>query len=301
MQILIKSLLFCLLYQVINFPSSAQTINQSQLKLLEKAYHQKSLKKLDKFFDNWQKEIPPISDSELNTLKPIQQEAYRVFEAFYQPTQLENIGGYEFGSNNYKNLKYCVIQNRVNINTAMKIIFTSEDSIEVLDNLFQTRKIDSINDKGYFYRKNGKIALTSAGKDALDHSFYSQDSLVDSLSNLRPRINCIPMKIVFLSEKYDILLSQFLGEDYWRINGKGKIKSTGPSFKKQQFFRNYIKIWFANGWRLHSDPIISTISFDKTYSRALVRYSITYSNNDAILEKTNGQWEIKKIIFRSIE
>src|ERR1035438_1756411 len=70
----------------------AQYFNPRQLKLLEKAYHHRSLKKINTFFENLHKEIPAISDSEMKTLRPIQKEAYEVFKVYYKRSEERHVG-----------------------------------------------------------------------------------------------------------------------------------------------------------------------------------------------------------------
>jgi hypothetical protein len=292
MQVIFKSILFCILYQIINFPSSAQTINQTQLKLLENAYEQNDLKKLDKFFDNWHKEIPPISESELITLKPMQQETYKVFEAFYQPSHLENI---DF-NNIYKDVKYLLVQNSLKMYKTDMLIVTRNDSDNAFKYLVKNGMLDTILPNKYIERFDGLNRLTSDGWQLFDKLNQSSEISIDSIQNFRPKIDCEKKITLNLTKNYDKILINFLENNNMPL-GTGGIMDTAKAIanhrKRESFMEHYVKIWYGQwggDWQLTTYPEVYGITFNPDYSRAKIYFRIEYQGGEALLKKDNGKW-----------
>ena len=82
--------------------------------LLYRAYKSKSLTELQFFFENWALETPSVSNEELERLNDTSKNVYMNFQCFYNPRDIDRIGGSEFGNDIYKNVKYFLIQNKVN-------------------------------------------------------------------------------------------------------------------------------------------------------------------------------------------
>jgi hypothetical protein len=304
--------------------SYAQTETTAKSKMLEQAYHKRSKAALNSFFQEWQKEIPSISDSEFNKLNQIQKEAYKVFKAFYQPTNLEKLGGSEWGNDIYKNVKYLLVQNRVDIYSTNQLYVDAKDSAEQIEWAINNHKIDTaftfgidsnedsenraliiIHGQSFdsrhpqiVYRQNGLIHLTLFGQHIYQDDFNSNESLTDSILNFRPKIDCEGKNPLYLVRDYEKRLNKFL-ENHFKQLGTPNIMSPaqaeGESTKRKEFLEQFIKIWYGHWggyWQLNSYPTASSICFDKTYTKAKVSFEMVYEGGETILRKENGVWKI---------
>ena len=82
--------------------------------LLNDAYDQNSQALLDSFFTMWQQMLPPFTPNILSSYSDTVNEAYKVFNAYYSPTNLSRLSG---GSHeNFEtDFRYIVIQNSLSI------------------------------------------------------------------------------------------------------------------------------------------------------------------------------------------
>ncbi len=103
--------------------AQAQTADQ-----LEKAYQEKSTEKLKTFFDDWAKDLKPATSSQRKKLSKPAQQAYRIFETFYNPHDVQSRGGSEFGNKIYEGFNYLIIKNKLNIYQKEKIYYTEEEA-----------------------------------------------------------------------------------------------------------------------------------------------------------------------------
>lgn len=84
---------------------------------LKSAYSHDSQEQLDTFFEDWSKLQPPITPDEFATLSSVEQEAYRLFEKFYSPEDLNRLTHGEH-ENFESDFRYIVIQNRLEVAVA---------------------------------------------------------------------------------------------------------------------------------------------------------------------------------------
>jgi len=240
---------------------------QKRTQLLSKAYQTKSIQLLDTFFRNWIIETKALSIESFNSLNDKTKEVYNVFQVFYNPKDLDKIGGSECGNDLYKNAKYLVIQNQV--------IYEIGDSITVASN-------DTLNYINYITTKDNSAFPT------------------DTLKNFRPNINLDSSKTVVLTKDYDDLLNYFLGSKHTKL-GIGNImapaKSSGESKKRQEFLEKFIKIFYGHWgsyWQLYSYPTVQKIRFDNSFTNAIVYYRMVYEGGEAYLKKINSKWTLIK-------
>ncbi len=287
---------------------------QDQEKLLEHAYKTKSKKELKQFFDNWHKEIPPISDSEFAKLNDLQKEAYKVFSITYRPDcHLLLDAGWIDSVNNFEN--FYVIHNSLQILKVNKICGTHSDSDSAIVNFAMQFIADSAQKKYFLKRdKNGQLEIIKSYKYGSFNAikvFYSDYNKVDSLTNFRPSIKSIGKIPVYLTPKYSEMLNTFyLGPRWrWLINcDLNKVKrlfgvnnELSEPFKlyemkqkRKDFIRNYIP---ANLSGL-AQPQFSFIIFDKTMAKAVVDfwqddlYNGFNCHISILLSKSDGYWNV---------
>ena len=132
---------------VISMPilANAQISEATKVKVkqLETAYKTKNIAGAEAFFETWVKTIEPIAQPELETLSAPFQEAYKVFEAFYNPLRMDKMGGSEWGDSLYKDIQYAIVQNKVRIGMVASLDI---DNI-ILRNIENSSIADSIKRK----------------------------------------------------------------------------------------------------------------------------------------------------------
>jgi hypothetical protein len=273
---------------------SIQANSQDQQQLLEKAYKTRSVAKLKQFFENWRREIPPASDSEINSLKEDQREAYKVFEAFYHPDSLELMGFYGEGSTDYNNVVYFVVQNSIDIKSVDKIFITPTDTNSIVSNHIMSFINDSAEKANY----------ASILKEWKKHKIYYDESIDDgvltsSIQNFRPSINCGNKHPLFYREKYAHIFDRFLGNAVSiNITDSDQIvKSRRAMRERHKFLDNYIKIygkWYHDKcyWVISTLPNVDSITFDHELKTAKLTLTFIYGGGEAILKKVNGKWKI---------
>ncbi len=84
----------------------------SQEELLGIAYQEKSVDKLNAFFERWQAEISPITDSEYNNLMPVEKEIYKIHKTIFKPNDENMIRSVNGPSISIKGKSIIIIQDR---------------------------------------------------------------------------------------------------------------------------------------------------------------------------------------------
>lgn len=275
---------------------------QTGANLLQHAYKNKSVEELNEFFNRWHEETKPIDNHELMSLNDTLKQAYHVFTAFYQPLNINSLGGSEFGSNIYDKAKFLIIQNKLDIYFADKVYYSDDeaDSIAVKE-INKTKLKDSIKNQ-LLKRKDGKLSsdvLEHFGPNSLFYEDqYEKDTLLIKSAYFRPEINCGDKQALYLINKYDTLLNAFLGNTHLPLGTGGIMdpaRSTGESTKRKQFLENLIVIWYGHWggyWQLYSYPTVSKITFDKEMKYARIAFRLIYEGGEAVLKNENGQWKL---------
>ena len=273
------SLLLALLFQTVILHA------QYQEKLLNHAYKTKSKTELKQFFDNWHKEIPPISDSELTKLDTIQRAAYQVFEAFYHPNLYTNFKHWKWDSV-YGSSAYLIIQNRLEIDMEDSLSVTKEDTLARI--LFKIKCIKNDSMRNIYLHEYEKYGLTDHIANVFSvFSSNTDHKPIDSISNFRPKIDCESKIQLYLTSHYDSMLTAFFG----RLDGSRLMKS------KISFIGNFTTIDlfpnFGLGWELHylTYPQVYHICFDKSLTRAVVEFGPGTQGEAGLMVKINNQWK----------
>jgi hypothetical protein len=285
--------LLCLLI-VVALNSRAQTSEQ-----LETAYHENSTEKLKAFFDAWANELKPATPKQRKKMSKTVQQAYKVFEAFYNPHDIANHGGSEFGNDIYTGFNFLIIQNEFKIFQREKVYWTEQEARDyainnILKNISPTqhnRMIASIN--------SGKmIFVDSYGPNGRDIWQDKSRVMIDSVTNFRPGITQTAATPLYLTDKYRKILDSFLGNDHIPF-GEGDIMNPAlpkdESAKRLNFLRNYIKIYLGHWgtfWHYTSDPSIGALIFDNDMKHARIQYTMIYEGGEAFLEYQDNAWKL---------
>lgn len=291
-----------------------QGFSQKEFRLLKKAYEEKSVKKLDKFYNNWNKEIKPITENELVKLNLIQKYTYKVIFDFYQPDSLFKIGSSEWGDSIYNSVKFYIIKNSIYIQQVDKLFYSKKeldslkdyiDSMSVLEiklsNISEKQKKILLNRD-----KNGELGAYVKENFGPINSRPIELN-VDSIMNFKPLLKNNKVKPLFLNSKYKTILDSFLGHSNLvktTYDSLGKMKKFNISDDKKSFLEtNYIKIvkghWF--GWQLCTFPCIYRVIFDKEFKYAKIEYNVLYNGGEAILTEVNGKWKIISYKWKWVE
>lgn len=271
---------------------------QTAGKLLEKAYKKKSTEMLKQFFQNWNQEIQPISEKELFTLNDTIRQTYNVFTTFYKPLSIDSLGGSEWGNDIYRNIDFLLIQNFIKIYFTDKLYWTEQEKdVYIVDYINKNIKEDYTRQK-LLKRTDGKLSqliveLYGPGNNSF---FEKNDTLLDSIVNFKPIINCTGKQPLYLSSKYNDILNTFLGNKHLPLGTGGIMnpaRSLGKSEKRKKFLESYIKIWYGHWggyWQFNSYPKAYSITFDKDMKYAKVDFRMVYEGGEALLKNDNGKW-----------
>ena len=142
------------------------SFSQNQKSLLDQAYNQQSIAQLEKFFENWNKEIVATSATELSTKEPLVKDASNIFCQAYDPFNLSRITGFSFLDSLYIRCKYVIVQNKLKIN----ILYTDtirQQAFELRDSVTKTIEVSDF--KPLLTFENAKpVYLTTQYNDLIN-------------------------------------------------------------------------------------------------------------------------------------
>ncbi len=267
---------------------------QTTPRTLEDAYAANSTKLLHQFYTDWNREIKPATDSELNAMNDTLKQAYLAFTAFYKPLNIEKLGGSEWGNDIYKSVDFFVVQNYVKIYFTPKLVYSAQDSDDRMVNYIKTTVKDTAFRARCLKRYNGKLS------QMVRENFWPdmKDTLADSIINFRPQINCDGKLPLYLNSKYEDILNRFLGDDHYQLGRSGMMTpatSKGESERRKEFLEKGIKIFYGHWggyWQFNSYPVAGRITFDRQMRYAKVNFRMVYQGGEAILENDNGKWKL---------
>lgn len=248
---------------------------QAESDKLNKAYKKKSIVLLRDFFEDWHKEIKPISDSEFSQLNDTIKEAYNVFESFYNPKELKKYDHKEDFSGIYKNLEFAIIQNSIKVYRSKKAYYTEEeiDSFMVAS-VNNNPNYDSSFKAKMLKRYNGELNIMVKNTFYPYSEEYLKKEKIDDTINFRPRINVL--KPLYLIPKYINILNKFL---------------LSKTEDKRLFLENYIGIsQAAMGLNILTFPSVRYIVFDEKLEYAQVNFNIGSDLGHAFYKKVKNEW-----------
>lgn len=154
-------------------------------------------------------------------------------------------------------------------------------------------------DEGYFFVQNNLTILITK-----EFNKESSDSLniinKEIIYDFRPNLENCKLKVLYLSDKYMSMFSNFLKGEL--INNNNAIKVNTDEIheilNRVEFLRNKISIvtndWLEyNYWAIESHPTISFIEFDEDFDEAYVHFIKEYNWGESKFILTKGKkWEM---------
>ncbi len=257
-----KNSLWIIIFLVPVF-TAAQGYMAVQANLLEKAYQEESDELLLLFFDNWADYYTPnITSVENDTIA----EAYKVFEAFYQPLRLDLITKELNDNTTYINKPFFIVQGTL-------------------------RKL-SVADK-----------VPLATSERFDFANVHTRT-VASLIDFRPDVYFKGKRIVYLTPEYHKLLDSFMLRHHVSAKDPNMLRSRNKYEQdRREYFISRISGIKKRiiSWDYVTGPCVSEIVIDSRLEYAVVLFSYRYSGYEAKLQKRNGEWVILDITSTWIE
>ena len=227
--------------------------------LLYEAYEEQSEEKLRAFFARWQRTIQPITKAELATRSDKERALYSLYEAFYDPRYPARLGGSEWGDGIYADAEYFIVQNKL------------------------------------YYRQVPEPGGMDRARFDSDEEFRAYIMSRDSLTNFRPRLSFPDRETVYLTGKFDSLITEFLmvaaPTDSWRDR-----ELHAERERRRRFIGQIALIipghWF--GWHILSHPEAYMVEIDSLLTRARVEFRIVYEGGYADFEQEDGEWALRE-------
>ena len=254
-----------------------------------RAYETKSITTLNKFFEQWAEETPPLSAAQTERLSDTLQNIYALFEKFYNPLDIEKVGGSEWGNDIYKKVHFLLLQDRIR--------YGFVDTLD-RDAILLKKYTESAS-----YLHITVDSAIKASKEPGNQSWtmifgWPKPKKYDSVVDFRPRVLFSHPQTVVVTGEYRDLLTRFLGNQHVAFaagNIMAPARSRGESEKRKKFLEQDIKIWYGHWggyWQLLSYPAIGLITFDRTFQHALVDYELVYEGGYAYFTKKAGVWTL---------
>ena len=278
---------------------------EAEATLLEEAYQKQDTAKLYQFFNHWAEDITSNENDTTYTewRNKLVVEAHKVFTAFYQPLQPEKIGCEPLP---YQDYPYFIVQNSLykifvaEIDTLpfkpeeMEAYYTarilqtySDDStrqkkLEFLQSEIDMGRMHLVFDDDWFYEPWGKI---------------NTDEIVRDIK-FRPRVSFPNKKIVYLTDRYEKILDDFLGDQHVDLGTESIMQvayAKDESRQRMEFLMKDAKIFYGHWggyWQYETYPEATSIIFDREMQRAVVFFRCVYEGGEVYLEKKDGEWTI---------
>lgn len=272
-------LLFVLLFEML------ECFGQSPLELLDKAYHNKSHKQLEAFFQDWRQQLPINEPQDNDTLQCF----YRVFNNFYNPMELE------------------VIESHFPHKTVVRQ--QKDGSIEER-HCFQ-KKYKRYANTRYFMVQDHLTVYMVDTTDCVDtqnvlvpYNFYWCQNWFDNaykitrkieVSDFRPKTQ-FSDKVVYLTPDYREALYKFLEAhtDQFSMDNLSTAKSQRIK-DKSNFLKGYISpIYYRhrNYWLLNTWPVVNYMIADAQLEYIVVCFSKYTEGGYAVYHRKGGQWKL---------
>jgi len=179
------------------------SFSQNQKTLLDQAYNEQSTTLLEKFFENWNKEVG--SNADITAKDPLLNDANNIFCQAYDPFNLSRITGFSFLDSLYIRCKYVVIQNNLKIN----ILHTDtikQQTFGLRDSITKTTEISDFKPKLFF--ENAKPVYLTAQYKGLINGILQNPSVAGKKASGLDFINRVTRIVYNASKKQYFIESQ---------------------------------------------------------------------------------------------
>lgn len=279
---------------------------EGQKELLDRAYWEKSVEKLQQFFENWADEIP---QNEAEVTNDTIAEAYRVFKAFYHPMQLDVITGSDFAAKDtalFMNKPYFIVQGSLReVRVVDEIPYTRAERDSFLMHRVREYKLE-----------HPWVNLEEVLRDTLEYSpryeypsfppfEYVPSRRIDSAIRFCPNVRFDGKKVVYLTPEYRVLLDDFMDKPD-NSRDPNKLRELMPDYHGK--LRSEFLSWMALvrrhnmlSWDYQTGPWVYGIILDAQLQRAVVLYYYRFGGYQATLLKEQGEWRVAKVVPTWIE
>lgn len=164
---------------------------------------------------------------------------------------------------------------------------------------------DQLLHQARYFIVQGTITVTIRPTLKRDHfgEYESEPLEKFSVEDFNPRLPRIQPRSVYLTKGYERVLSCFLGDEHLPIGWSGDIMATptaiGTSLRRQEFLQQMATVLRGHwhGWRLVSDPKVTSIDFVPTLDEAVVMFESVYVGGEAVYYRTDDQWILADRVF----
>ncbi len=214
----------------------------------------------DKFIKEWEASERPIDSQKLAISPEVVKAAYEIFEEFYNPYDIERIGGSEWEKSMYLDAECVIVQEDISINI-----------------------YDKLPDPG----------------PNLPYWYHKKDPIVKiQIKDFRPRVSFEGKTVLYLTWRYRDILNSFLGDEHIPF-ATGSImniaRAKGESEKRQKFLSKKIQAIHGHwgpSWHLITHPYVRSINFNLSLDKAILSFKIIYEGGEAKFRKENGKWKM---------
>ena len=128
--------------------------------------------------------------------------------------------------------------------------------------------------------------------------FDWQKSRIDSIENFRPSVNLDKDKVLYLTNEYAELITNFLGTESTELGEENIMNPSiarGESEKRYEVLRQFIPILHGHWggyWHIETHPVISVLIFNKRLTKAKIHFRVGYQGGEALIGKRDNKWII---------
>ncbi len=233
---------------------------------LEEAYKKDSESDLKQFLDYYSSK-GRLRNQEYDQKPFFEKSAYDIYKLFYTPNDLSRFGRGEFGDSIYKDVKYFIVQNEIEVQ------FSNKEHL-----------IDTITGKRLY-----------SIIDWIDYNIPSILSIF-SIKSFYPDVESENCKIIYYSEDFKELIEKFLDKDFTIPSVYGLMSSSKTHFiseQRKEFLNKYIKIFgraWEKGWHVETHPIVNFIVFNKNQTEAVIYFRLIYGGGEATFKYIDNKW-----------
>ena len=258
----------------------------SYLRNLELSYSTDNDSIRTAFFEKWINSYKAISDSSYNKLDDTLKVVYDVGEAFYNIDNIRKIDNWDLYKGYNDSVKYFVIG--TDLEYSVKLV--NYNTIFLDTNLIS--KVKSLKDTVRYISVN---------------FLYDGKNKYQKLNNYFPRNSMKNKEVLYLTSKYEIALSIFIGIERSDIGTFSIMTPSlpyGNSRNKIKYLSHEIDIMpthWGDGWIIASPPEILSITLFKVLEHAFVESKVIYTWLLSYFEKVGGKWVLRWHHYTAIE
>lgn len=146
-------------------------------------------------------------------------------------------------------------------------------------------------------------AKYAAIQNKIDYMISTTDDLngatgvTHSIGSFRPHTVLDPRRVLYLTKEFSEALYSFLGTEETAM-GVGNImnpsRPAGESQNRYRILRQYVPILHGHnsGWNIATSPTVTSMTFNRSLTSAIVQFTVGYEGGEATLKKVGEEWAI---------